>query len=148
MGDIPYYRGNGWYTLLQRKHSWFACEMILCSASCSAKPADMPASCMLVPDSDWEAYLYGLAPLVRDDMQHLCSHCINSLWPGVTIWWLKSGLPLAQVMACCLTALSHYLNQCSPVINKVQLHSPEDDFARYTSAINQQKQFRNYLFRI
>ena len=36
---------------------------------------------------------------------------INSLWPSVAIWWHRSGTTLAQVMACCLTAPSHYLNQ-------------------------------------
>ena len=28
------------------------------------------------------------------------------------LWWHRSGSTLAQVMACCLTAPSHYLNQC------------------------------------
>ena len=36
---------------------------------------------------------------------------INTLWPSNAIWH-KSGSTLAQVMACCLTATSHYLNQC------------------------------------
>ena len=36
----------------------------------------------------------------------------NSLWPSDTIWRHKSGSTLAQVMACCLMAPSHYLNQC------------------------------------
>ena len=35
----------------------------------------------------------------------------NSPWPSDTIWWYRSGSTLAQVMACCLTAPSHYLNQ-------------------------------------
>ena len=35
----------------------------------------------------------------------------NSLWLSDAIWWQKSGSTLAQVMACCLTAPSHYLNQ-------------------------------------
>ena len=37
---------------------------------------------------------------------------INSLWPNDAIWRQRSGSTLAQVMACCLTAPSHYLNQC------------------------------------
>ena len=37
---------------------------------------------------------------------------LNSLWPGDTIGRHKSGSTLDQVMACCLMALSHYLNQC------------------------------------
>ena len=37
---------------------------------------------------------------------------IKSLWPSDAIWQHRSGTMLAQVMACCLTAPSHYLNQC------------------------------------
>ena len=48
---------------------------------------------------------------------------VNSLWPNDTIWWHKSGSTLAQVMACCLTTPSHYLNQYWLVISKVQWHS-------------------------
>ena len=36
----------------------------------------------------------------------------NSLWPSDTIWWHRSGSTLAQVMACCHQAPSHYLIQC------------------------------------
>ena len=35
---------------------------------------------------------------------------INSLWPSDDIWWRRSGSTFAQVMACCLTAPSIYLN--------------------------------------
>ena len=48
---------------------------------------------------------------------------INSLWPSDTIWRHESGSTLAQVMACCLTAPSHYLNQCWLIISGVQWHS-------------------------
>ena len=34
------------------------------------------------------------------------------LWPCDAIWRHRSGSTLAQVMACCLTAPSHYLYQC------------------------------------
>ena len=43
----------------------------------------------------------------------------NSLWPSDAIWRQRSGSILAQVMACCLTAPSHYLNQCWLIISKV-----------------------------
>ena len=36
----------------------------------------------------------------------------NSLWPIDAIWWHICGSALPQVMACCLMATSHYLNQC------------------------------------
>ena len=45
-----------------------------------------------------------------------------------------SGSTLAQVMACCLTARSHYLNQCWLIISKVHWHSNEGNFTRDTSA--------------
>ena len=37
---------------------------------------------------------------------------VNTLWPSDAIWWHRSGSTLAQVMAWCLKAPSHYLNQC------------------------------------
>ena len=48
----------------------------------------------------------------------------NSLWPGDAIWRHRSGSTLSQVMACCLTAPSHYLNQCWLIICEVLWHSP------------------------
>ena len=53
---------------------------------------------------------------------------INSLGPSNAIWWHRSGSTWAQVMACCLMAPSHYLNQCWLIISKVQLHSSEGTF--------------------
>ena len=44
---------------------------------------------------------------------------INSLGPSDAISRQKTGSTLAQVMACCLTAQSHYLNQCWLIISKV-----------------------------
>ena len=40
---------------------------------------------------------------------NLITHSV-SLWPNDTIWRQRSGSTLAQVMACCLTAPSHYLH--------------------------------------
>ena len=60
----------------------------------------------------------------------------NSLWPCDTKWQHRSGSTLAQVMACCLTAPSHYLNQCWLIISKVEWRSSKGKFTRDTSAIN------------
>ena len=49
----------------------------------------------------------------------LCGMYMASLWPSDAIWRHRSGSTLAQVMACCLMATSHYLNQCWLVINGV-----------------------------
>ena len=52
----------------------------------------------------------------------------NSLWPSESIWRHRSRSTLVQVMAFCLMAPSHYLNQCWLIIRKVLLHSAEGNF--------------------
>ena len=52
-------------------------------------------------------------------------YSFNSHWSSDAIWQLGSGSTLAQIMACCLMAPSHYLNQCWFLIGEVLLHSPE-----------------------
>ena len=61
---------------------------------------------------------------------------INSLWRSDAIWQQGSGSTLAQVMACCLMAPSHFLNQCWLIIGEVRRHSYEGNFTRDTSTIN------------
>ena len=46
-----------------------------------------------------------------------CFH--NSLWPSDIISWHIFGSTLAQAMACCLVAPSHFLNQCCLIIGEV-----------------------------
>ena len=53
---------------------------------------------------------------------------INSFWHSDAIWRQGSRSTLVQVMACCLTAPSHYLNQCWLIIAKVQWCSSEGNF--------------------
>ena len=53
-----------------------------------------------------------------------CSFWLHSLWPHDAIWWHRSGSTLAQLMACCLMAPSHYLNQCWLMIIEVQWQTP------------------------
>ena len=60
----------------------------------------------------------------------------NSLWPGDAIWSHGTRSTLAQVMACCLTAPSHYLNQCWLIIPKVHWHSYEGNLTLDALAIN------------
>ena len=48
---------------------------------------------------------------------------VNSLGPSDAIWRQRSGSPLAHVMACCLTAPSHYPNQCWLITCEVEWHS-------------------------
>ena len=70
------------------------------------------------------------------------------LWPCDAIWRHGSGSTLAQVMACCLTAPSHYLNQCWLIVNKVQWHSSERNFTKVTSATNLWISLKTYLCKI
>ena len=57
-----------------------------------------------------------------------CSIPFNWLGTSDAIWWHKSGSTLAQVMACCLTASSHYLNQCWFLIGEILWHSSQSNF--------------------
>ena len=59
-------------------------------------------------------------------------------WLSDAIWLQGSGSTLAQVMACCLTAPSHHLNQCWLIISKVQWHSSEGSLIKDTSTISNQ----------
>ena len=70
---------------------------------------------------------------------------INSLWPSDAIWQHISESTLAQVMACCLMAPSHYLNQCWLIISEVLWQSPRGNFTRYTSATNHQNYLEHYF---
>ena len=54
----------------------------------------------------------------------------NSLWLSDAIWWQRTWSTLAQMMACCLAARSHYLNQCWLIISVVQLQLAEGNFTR------------------
>ena len=51
---------------------------------------------------------------------------VNSLRPSDAIWRHGTGSTLAQVMACCLAAPSHYLNQCWLIISRVLWHSSDE----------------------
>ena len=65
-----------------------------------------------------------------DSYQHLWDDKIATLTHCVLVkpYCERSGSTLAQVMACCLTAPSHYLNQCRLIICEVSWHSPEGNF--------------------
>ena len=72
----------------------------------------------------------------------------DSFWPSDTIRRQRSGSTLAQVMVCCLTAPSHYLNQCWLIISEVQWHSYQCNFRRDAPTINHLNPFENYIFKI
>ena len=47
---------------------------------------------------------------------------IDLLWPSDGTWRQRFGSTLVQVMACCLTAPSHYLDQCWLIISSCGFH--------------------------
>ena len=51
--------------------------------------------------------------------------CVNTLWPSGAVWWHTSDSTVSQVMAWCLLAPSHYLNQSWLVISESQWHQSE-----------------------
>ena len=61
---------------------------------------------------------------------------LNSLWPGDAIWRHGTRSTLAQVMVCCLTAPSHYLNQCWLVISEVPWYSSQGIIIRWCEDAN------------
>ena len=77
--------------------------------------------------SKWEMWNIGIGNRQKyDDEWHIniidALNILNSLCTSDGIWQRRSGSTLAQVMACCLTAPSHYLNQCWLIISEVPWH--------------------------
>ena len=68
---------------------------------------------------------------------------VNASWYSDAIWRHRSGSTLAQVMACCLMAPSHYLNQCWLNIYVALWHSAENVFTRNAQDIYPWYQFEN-----
>ena len=56
------------------------------------------------------------------EFQRILTHTTGAIW-----WW-RYWSTLTQVMACCLTAPSHYLNQCWLIIKGVHRHSPGKEY--------------------
>ena len=94
--------------------------------------------------SCWTAWHQGLGSLSSKTSYHQISWWhdevrlyVNSLGPSDAIWPWRSWSTLVQVMACCLMAPSHYLNQCWLIISKVLWHSSEDIIIRRFEDSNQ-----------
>ena len=69
-------------------------------------------------------------------------------WGLVTKWRRRSWSTLVQVMVCCLTAPSHYLNQCWLIISNVLWHSSEDTIIRRFEDTNHKSKVEDYIFKI
>ena len=71
---------------------------------------------------------------------------IDLLWLSNTIWRHRFGSRLAQEMACCLRALSHFLNQCWLIIIVVLWYSPGSTFKETAHATILYIEFENYTY--
>ena len=80
-----------------------------------------------------------------DFVDDLC--LFNSLRPSDAIWRQWSWTTLAQVMACSLTAPSHYLNQCWLIIRGVLWHSSENSFAGIDQGIDSGYEFEKDILK-
>ena len=101
-----------------------------CSVYQKTKPV---LSCCAYDISNWRSISSWQPPA---DRRNRLYYGIYPLWPSDAIWRHRSGSALAQVMGCCLTAPSHYLNQCWLIILEVQWQSPNGNFTNDTTAIN------------
>ena len=72
----------------------------------------------------------------------------NSLWSNDAIWHHRTWSVLVQVMACCLLATSHYLNQYWLIISDIRWHSSEDIIIGKCEDTNQQSKIRKGSFEI
>ena len=71
------------------------------------------------------------------------THC-----DAVTLYGNRSGSTLAQVMACCLTAPSHWLNQFRLLISEVLRLSIKSKFSVSAQATGIYNAFENYTFKM
>ena len=96
--------------------------------------AQTMACCLMAP-----SHYQNQCQLIISEVQWHSSEKIlefNSLRPNDVIWWHRSRSTLAQVMACCLTTPSHYLNQCWLISRKGQWHSVEGNLPKDGSPFN------------
>ena len=80
-----------------------------------------------------------LVPIMATNAYH-----VTSLRHSDVIWRQGSRSTLAQVMACCLTAPSHYLKQCWLAISKLKWHSPERISIRSIANTRQRNKIENW----
>ena len=63
-------------------------------------------------------FWFGKRSWLHGGFKQLVSDLVNPLWSGDDIWSFRSGSTLVQLMAWCLMAPSHYLNQCWSIIRR------------------------------
>ena len=90
-------------------------------------------------------------PMMVSLLTHICitqPQWVNSLWAGDAMSWHKSRSTLAQIMACCLTSSSHYLNQCRPAISEALSRLPQSNSTLSAQANILHNEFENDIIEI
>ena len=86
------------------------------------------------------------------DMSNICQiweqNMFNSLWPSDVIWHHRSCSTLFQLMACCLTTPSYYLNQCWLLTSDLLWHSNESIITMNGQGAITYNEFQNHTFKI
>ena len=98
--------------------SWSTLVQVM--ACCLTSSSHYLNQCWLIRKKRLVAFIWGQFSLV-----FVNTLWFNSLRPSDAIWLQRSQSPLAQVMACCLTAPSHYLNQCWLLSSQILWHLSE-----------------------
>ena len=73
---------------------------------------------------------------------------VNSLWHTDARWHHRSGSTLGQLVACCLTAPSHYLKQCWHLLSDILWHSRGGNFTASAQLIILENGFQKSAFKI
>ena len=133
-----------WYMLLVHKFSYICGHQYW-------EQVSWAWICNYIPQYLWNVIKYSCLRYLLLALRHiLCcrTFLFNSLWPNDSIWQHRSRSTLAQVMACCLMAPSHYLNQCWLIFSKVKWHSVEGNLTRDSKPFNHWNKLENYLSKI
>ena len=99
-----------------------------------------PTQSLLVKGKDWCFSLWLQQKTSAQSKASIYNIYIHLIHCGL-VKRNRSGSTLAQAMACCLTAPSHYLNQSWFIINGVLWHSHESIFTGNTHDMNLSDEF-------
>ena len=108
-GDKPIF--DQAITIFTQRPQWV--DAVLCSPECTHK--------IHGNDVKWRFHVHEMLEC-HDQRETNTADVIST---HCCLWRHRSGSILAHIMACCLTAASHYHNQCWLIIDGVLLHSPK-----------------------
>ena len=114
-----------YYILIHLFIAWNIIQCLICSVGAFTRKCKNTYSiCFLY--SEYEIWISNFIQHIPQQSQAK----FNSLWPSAVIWRQGSRSTLAQVMAWCLMAPSHYLNQFWLIISEALWHSPDSNWKK------------------